>query len=117
MTLRFAEEEFNALDDKRHAERTSFQAVGYHLFMSWLQGERKVEPTPVGQYDGPNADAHRALDQILSLPSGDVLRETIDAALTIQRNKDSLTSYPSTHNLQQTTDDSQGIYKTGSDKR
>lgn len=44
MTLRFEEEEFDALNDKRHQARTSFQAIGRALFLDWLNGGRAVVP-------------------------------------------------------------------------
>jgi hypothetical protein len=36
ISLRFTDEEFVALEDKRHALRTTFQAVGHESFLEWL---------------------------------------------------------------------------------
>lgn len=117
LTIRLDEELFRAIKAKCAHEGLSLTDVGAMLWSDWLRGERKAESAPIAEYAGPNAEAHRALDQILSLPSGDVLRETIDAALTIQRNKDGLSSYPSTHNLRQVPGHLRGIYKSDDDKR
>lgn len=45
ITLRFTEEEFRALDDKRHQLGTKFQTIGERLFLDWLaEGAPKLRP-------------------------------------------------------------------------
>jgi hypothetical protein len=39
INLRVDEELYTLLDDKRHAERTTFQDVGLGFFRAWLKGE------------------------------------------------------------------------------
>lgn len=44
ISLRFTDQEFEALDDKRHGLRTSFQKLGHSMFMKWLR-EKPEEKT------------------------------------------------------------------------
>jgi hypothetical protein len=47
ISLRVPSELFRLIDDKRHAERTSFQQIGIALFRDWLAGVRTAsEPEP-----------------------------------------------------------------------
>jgi hypothetical protein len=42
INLRVDADLYEKLDDKRHAERTTFQAVGMELFRQWLGAEKKL---------------------------------------------------------------------------
>ena len=43
IVVRVGEERWRALDDKRHAERTTFQDLGLRLFENWMVGDNKQE--------------------------------------------------------------------------
>lgn len=51
ISLRFTDEEFTALEDKRHSLRTTFQAVGREFFLQWLEQSGSVLPAqPSGEF-------------------------------------------------------------------
>lgn len=77
MTLRFSEPEFLALDDKRHRARTSFQAIGYALFMGWLAEEKTPEIFHPGNL--PNTAS-----PTVGIVSGVTVEETEDEPLRVE---------------------------------
>jgi hypothetical protein len=44
IAIRLTREEWEALDDKRHKERLTWQELGVNLLRDWYQGSRTVNP-------------------------------------------------------------------------
>lgn len=68
MTLRFDEQEFEALDNKRHHHKTSFQAIGRDLFLRWLRGPSAV-PSPASSLNRRPPDIEALLAWFADPPS------------------------------------------------
>ena len=66
VNIRFSEEVFEALDSKRFEDKTTFQALGEDLFLSWLSGGKQVKFELNRPKRGPSGDRwHDMLDTIL----------------------------------------------------
>lgn len=85
MTLRFEAEEFEALDNKRHDEKTSFQAVGHGLFLEWLSGSSVPGSRRATRRRTP--DVESVPDPAVT-PQTDRERELIAAILALLREGD-----------------------------
>ena len=67
MTLRFTTKQFEQLDEKRFRLRTTFQAVGQNLFVSWLlkQGVAETPTVSTGVSQDSNKQDSQSLWQTL----------------------------------------------------
>jgi hypothetical protein len=72
MSLRWTEEEFLALDNKRHRERTTFQKIGERLFLGWLRGTLYTAEQKVS--DKKNQENNFQIDETLTA-HGTTIRE------------------------------------------
>lgn len=62
ISLRFTDDEYRQLDEKRASSRLKFQSLGHELFIKWLTGNEKTHA--VGQ---ATPQEQRILDGILAL--------------------------------------------------
>ena len=62
ISLRFTDDEYRQLDEKRASSRLKFQSLGHELFIKWLTGNEKTEAT-----GRATPQEQRILDGILAL--------------------------------------------------
>ena len=78
ITIRVDPEEWRMLDDKRHADRTSWQAVGIALFRGWQQSGGVTDVRPSSSSPEPAA-LPPALQRILDMVPPDQLEHVLVA--------------------------------------